>query len=160
MPRNGQWIRPLRRRAIHLRDGGVCVYCDVRVDTGEPRLATLDHVYARNDHDYRNLVTACHGCNSRRQQTPFDVWVTDKKRRKRIHDLRYRGMDPFILQARIELEIEARVTRRTLVPEDDVERIVWARIRGLVDRGALAWVEDPDEIIPEIYRQDPADVPF
>jgi hypothetical protein len=160
MPRNGQWIRPLRRRAIHLRDDWTCVYCGVRVDTGEARVATLDHVGDRDDHSYKNLVTACHRCNSIRQNTPIETWVPDPNRRRRIHERCRRDMTPFVIRARIDLEIEHRISRRTLVPEEDVERIVWARVQGLVEQGALVWSVDPNEVVPQPYRQSANDVPF
>jgi hypothetical protein len=69
---NGQgqgmnWIRPVKRLAIYLRDGFACCYCGEGIEAGS-RL-TLDHVKPHSkggvNHE-RNLVTACLRCNSAR----------------------------------------------------------------------------------------------
>lgn len=52
------------RRAIHEREGGKCFYC-LRTTTRHSRC--LDHVIPqarRGGNSYRNLVSACHDCNS------------------------------------------------------------------------------------------------
>lgn len=61
------WIRPVKRLAIYMRDGLACVYCGATVEDGA--VLTLDHVkcYAHSgDHSHTNLVTACRRCNSSR----------------------------------------------------------------------------------------------
>jgi hypothetical protein len=57
---------PARRQAIHAREGGRCFYCLGRM---KPRVRCIDHVVAqvRGGHNgYRNLVSACGECNSRK----------------------------------------------------------------------------------------------
>jgi len=69
---NGQgqgmnWIRPVKRLAIYLRDGLACCYCGEGVEDGAK--LTLDHLaphsHGGTNHE-SNLVTACHRCNSSR----------------------------------------------------------------------------------------------
>jgi hypothetical protein len=62
------WITPVRRRAIYLRDGFTCQYCGRDLHGAEPREVTLDHLVAQShtdkpDHSSSNLITACRKCN-------------------------------------------------------------------------------------------------
>lgn len=68
--RDGQgmnWIRPVKRLAIYLRDGLACVWCGATIEDGV--VLTLDHLKAQSkggsNHE-RNLVTCCGRCNSSR----------------------------------------------------------------------------------------------
>ncbi|MCY3933492.1 MAG: HNH endonuclease signature motif containing protein [Acidobacteria bacterium] len=70
------WIRREKRLAIYMRDGLACVYCGSTVED-EARL-TLDHVKPRSKGGWNhetNLVTACHQCNSRRQDRPLASFI-------------------------------------------------------------------------------------
>jgi 5-methylcytosine-specific restriction endonuclease McrA len=61
---------PEHRRAIHAREGGVCFYCLRR--TGQ-EIQCLDHVIPRaqlGPNSYRNLVSCCRECNSRKGERP------------------------------------------------------------------------------------------
>jgi len=61
------WIRPVKRLAIYLRDGLACAYCGSSVEEGAK--LTLDHVvpYSKGGTNHEsNLVTCCHKCNSSR----------------------------------------------------------------------------------------------
>lgn len=73
MNANGsKWIRPEKRWAIYLRDGGDCVYCRGVFPLGSD--LTLDHIVPRSQggtNDASNLVTVCHPCNSARQDRPL-----------------------------------------------------------------------------------------
>lgn len=67
------WIRQEKRLAIYLRDGLACVWCGQAVEDGVK--LTLDHVICHVDggsNHESNLVTACHGCNSRRGDRPVE----------------------------------------------------------------------------------------
>ena len=58
------------RLAIHARDRGLCFYCLRRVT---PPLRCLDHVVPcsqSGSNSYRNLVSCCLECNSRKGETP------------------------------------------------------------------------------------------
>lgn len=65
-----QWLRPVTRWGIYLRDGLTCLYCGVTVaelvsDRGSNFL-TLDHLQARSKggaSDPRNVMAACYECN-------------------------------------------------------------------------------------------------
>lgn len=69
---NGQgqgmnWLRPVKRLAIYLRDGLACVYCGHSLETGAK--LTLDHLkpYSKGGgNEATNLVTCCNRCNSAR----------------------------------------------------------------------------------------------
>lgn len=63
-----KWIRPVKRLAIYLRDGLQCQWCQKGVEAGAQ--LTLDHARARDQggtNNATNLFTACHRCNSQRQ---------------------------------------------------------------------------------------------
>jgi hypothetical protein len=107
----GKWIRPQKRLAIHDRDGWVCVYCGWSPDELSPvplpgRYAnhlTIDHVKpvdAGGTNDATNLITACHRCNSSRQNKTPRRWYAM---------LRGRGVDTRLVQARIR-----RLTKKPL----------------------------------------------
>lgn len=74
----GSWITPTRRLAIYLRDGFKCCYCGKDLSQVGPRDITLDHVKPQcqgGHHDTTNLITACLGCNSRRQHLPVRAFL-------------------------------------------------------------------------------------
>lgn len=57
---------PALRQAIHAREGGRCFYCMRRV---KPEVRCLDHVVPQvrgGSNSYRNLVSSCTECNSRK----------------------------------------------------------------------------------------------
>jgi len=61
---------PELRQAIHAREGGVCFYCLRRIG---PDFQCLDHVIPRaqlGPNSYRNLVSCCRECNSRKGERP------------------------------------------------------------------------------------------
>lgn len=61
------WIRPVKRLAIYLRDGLACAYCGDGVESGAK--LTLDHLKPHSQGGCNcesNLVTCCHKCNSSR----------------------------------------------------------------------------------------------
>lgn len=58
------------RQFIHARERGYCFYCLSRLNQ---RIQCLDHVVPRarrGRNSYRNLVSACVDCNSRKGETP------------------------------------------------------------------------------------------
>ena len=58
------------RRSIHDREGGVCFYCLRRIGS---ETQCLDHVIPRAQlglNSYRNLVSCCRECNSRKGDRP------------------------------------------------------------------------------------------
>lgn len=68
--RSGAWIRPELRWAVYHRDRFKCVWCAAVPLLGQ---LTLDHLYPEEDprrtHAPSGILTACHGCNSRRKHT-------------------------------------------------------------------------------------------
>jgi 5-methylcytosine-specific restriction endonuclease McrA len=85
------------RRAIHAREGGRCFYCLSRVT---PATRCLDHVVPLvkfGDNSWRNLVSCCHECNSKKKDlgaADFLRWV---RRERRLSDVelaaRFRALD-------------------------------------------------------------------
>lgn len=60
------WETPALREAIHAREGGRCFYCMRRV---KPAVRRPDHVIPQvrgGSNSYRNLVSSCMECNSRK----------------------------------------------------------------------------------------------
>ena len=63
------------RRAVHAREGGVCFYCLRRIGS---EMQCLDHVIPRAQlglNSYRNLVSCCRECNSRKGDRPADDFL-------------------------------------------------------------------------------------
>ncbi len=75
--------RPLRQ-AIHAREGGVCFYCLRRTPT---RAHCLDHVVPvakSGGNSYRNLVSCCLDCNSRKKDLPAEDFLRRLYREGRL----------------------------------------------------------------------------
>ncbi len=63
------------RRAIHQREGGVCFYCQRRIIQ---RTRCLDHVVPRaksGRNSYRNLVSCCPDCNTKKSELSAEDFV-------------------------------------------------------------------------------------
>lgn len=72
------WIRKSSRLAIYLRDGMSCCYCAATIEDGA-RL-TLDHLVPHSQggsNRPKNLVTACHKCNSVRGDRDWEEFAAD-----------------------------------------------------------------------------------
>jgi hypothetical protein len=71
------------REAIHARERGSCFYCLCRL---KPGVRCLDHVVPQSrggGNSYRNVVSCCLECNSRKGQTPagdFLRWLYRQRR--------------------------------------------------------------------------------
>jgi 5-methylcytosine-specific restriction endonuclease McrA len=75
---------PELRQAIHARDGGVCFYCIRRIG---PQMQCLDHVIPRaqlGPNSYRNLVSCCRECNSRKGERPAADFLRSLYREGRV----------------------------------------------------------------------------
>lgn len=71
------WIRPVKRLAIYIRDGFACVYCGLGVENGVS--LTLDHLKPftkGGHHDHGNLVTCCRNCNTFRGNRTWRGYVS------------------------------------------------------------------------------------
>ncbi|HXL22769.1 MAG TPA: HNH endonuclease [Candidatus Dormibacteraeota bacterium] len=72
------------RQAIHSRERGLCFYCLRKLNE---RVQCLDHVVPQVDfgrNSYRNLVSACLECNSRKGETPAPDFLRWLYRERRI----------------------------------------------------------------------------
>jgi len=70
------WIRPVKRLAIYIRDGMACCYCGLGVEDGVK--LTLDHLrpYSSGGSNVEtNLVTCCHICNSSRGKRSWKTFA-------------------------------------------------------------------------------------
>lgn len=70
------WIRPVKRLAIYLRDSLACVWCGRGIED-DIRL-TLDHYTASvegGDNAHTNLFTACVVCNSTRRHRSVEAFA-------------------------------------------------------------------------------------
>jgi 5-methylcytosine-specific restriction endonuclease McrA len=75
---------PELRQAIHAREGGVCFYCLRRIGQ---EMQCLDHVIPRaqlGPNSYRNLVSCCRECNSRKGERPAPGFLRSLYREGRI----------------------------------------------------------------------------
>ena len=82
--------RPLRR-AIHAREDGRCFYC-LRPITGKRRC--IDHVVPRarsGRNSYRNLVSCCVDCNSKKGERPAKEFLRSLYREHRLSDAEFGG---------------------------------------------------------------------
>ena len=79
----------LRRRA-HDREGGLCFYCNVCVDSfGDPfsRYApTIDHIVPKSQGGQKrsmiNVVLACYSCNNERGDMPAEEFLRMRYERR------------------------------------------------------------------------------
>lgn len=79
------------RRAIHERERGLCFYCLRRV---EPHSRCLDHVVPRarfGRNSYRNLVCACHNCNSKKKDHPAEEFLRSLFRERKLNSAELRA---------------------------------------------------------------------
>lgn len=93
--RSSKWITPVRRMAIYLRDGFSCGYCGTDLTGAPPAGVTLDHLVPRaggGTHASTNLITACAGCNFRRQDRPWFQYAPEGAK-VRIRKLRRRKLN-------------------------------------------------------------------
>jgi len=70
------WIRPVKRLAIYMRDGLACAYCGATIEGGAQ--LTLDHLkpYSKGgSNSASNLVTCCARCNSSRGNRSYRVFA-------------------------------------------------------------------------------------
>src|SRR5437899_2692868 len=75
---------PALRQAIHAREGGVCFYCLRRTPS---RAHCLDHVVPvakSGGNSYRNLVSCCLDCNSRKKDLPAEDFLRRLYRERRL----------------------------------------------------------------------------
>lgn len=75
------------RRAIHRREESHCFYCRRSV---RPRMRELDHVVpraAQGRNSYRNLVSCCRECNSRKGDRPVEDFLRELFRERRLNVL-------------------------------------------------------------------------
>lgn len=74
------------RDVIFKREGGCCFYCLKRFTKEN---YGLDHVQSRNDmgsNNYRNVVAACHSCNSAKNVMPAEDFVRSLYRKGILND--------------------------------------------------------------------------
>jgi hypothetical protein len=72
------------RQSIHARERGRCFYCLRRIPS---RVHCLDHVVPRAEsgsNSYRNLVSCCMECNSRKRERSAGDYVRWLRREKRL----------------------------------------------------------------------------
>jgi 5-methylcytosine-specific restriction endonuclease McrA len=72
-----RWITSNRRHKLYNRDNFKCVYCNSGASEGNP--LSLDHIVCRSkggNHNNKNLIVACHHCNSCRR----DMSIADFQR--------------------------------------------------------------------------------
>jgi 5-methylcytosine-specific restriction endonuclease McrA len=85
------------RKAIHAREGGLCFYCLRQISS---TMQCLDHVVPQislGANSYRNLVSCCVECNSRKGQTRAADFLRRLLRERRLtgpeFDRRLRALD-------------------------------------------------------------------
>ena len=79
------------REAIHAREGGRCFYCMRRL---RPRVRCIDHVVAQvrgGSNGYRNLVSSCSECNSRKGEQRAEDYLRWLWREGRLSGGELRG---------------------------------------------------------------------
>jgi len=75
---------PELRQAIHAREGSVCFYCLRHIG---PEMHCIDHVIPRaqlGPNSYRNLVSCCRECNSRKGERPAPDFLRALYREGRV----------------------------------------------------------------------------
>lgn len=82
---NADFLRlQVLRRAIHEREGGKCFYCLRRMSR---HTRCFDHVVPQaklGGNSYRNLVSACHDCNSKKKDHSAEEFLRSLYRERRL----------------------------------------------------------------------------
>lgn len=147
-----QWLRPITRWAIYLRDDLQCAYCRVTMreilasQTGDNFL-TIDHFLTRSrggTNDPKNLVTACYDCNMLKGRGNLRELCRAKgwnyhTTRARVRVRRNRDLEPFRQAARMALGLVPGFPRaETVRLHDWLARTQWM---GEYDQGL--WEQKP-----------------
>lgn len=74
------------REAIFRRDGGSCFYCLKRLTETNYGLDHVQPQIQKGENSYRNVVTACHSCNSLKNAIPADDFIRSLYRRGVLND--------------------------------------------------------------------------
>jgi 5-methylcytosine-specific restriction endonuclease McrA len=72
--------------ALLAREHGKCFYCFKAIT---PATCELDHVQSRingSDHRYRNIVVACHDCNTTKQETAAQDFLRSLYRKGKLSE--------------------------------------------------------------------------
>jgi hypothetical protein len=122
------WIRQTTRLAIYLRDGLACVWCGAAAEDGAQ--LTLDHLmpHARGGSNApRNLVTACHRCNSSRGKRSVPAFALA------VADYLDHGV------AALDILGHVRTTARRALPRAEARELVARRgsVAAVLKGGAL-----------------------
>ena len=127
----GAW-RPCVRAAVYERDNRRCVYCEAPVFVWQARFAaddapadaaTIDHVVPVVDgggHGYPNVVTACHACNSAKQDRTVRAFLEGRHgvgevaetHIRRVRLTRKRRFNAIVKRLRFERAVEEEIKRR------------------------------------------------
>lgn len=111
----GQWLRPITRWAIYLRDGLKCVYCQISLQellrVREGNFLTVDHMRARcrgGEPKPENLITCCYKCNQDKGRGPLSVFCRNNGYnystvRNRVCETRKKSLDAYREAARVLL---------------------------------------------------------
>lgn len=112
----GCWIRPAKRLSIYLRDGMACVWCGATVEDGAS--LGLDHVRPQSkggSNEARNLLTACHRCNSSRGSRSLPEFA------RAVAAYLNHGITPEIILAHI------KACRRRALPTNEAKTLLARR---------------------------------
>lgn len=120
------WIRPVKRLAIYLRDGLACAWCGAGIESGIT--LTLDHLKPHtkggSNHE-SNLVTCCKHCNDSRGARGQKVFaravaeyvnhgVKEEEIIGHIKRISARSVKPFMQQARDLIDSRGGFSRALL----------------------------------------------
>lgn len=74
------------REAIFRRDGGTCFYCLKRLTETNYGLDHVQPQIQKGENSYRNVVAACHSCNSLKNAIPAHDFIRSLYRRGVLND--------------------------------------------------------------------------
>lgn len=77
---------PKYREAIFKREGGICFYCLKRLTETNYGLDHVQPQIQKGKNSYRNIVAACHSCNSSKNAIPAEDFIRSLYRRGILND--------------------------------------------------------------------------
>ena len=132
-----QWLRPVTRWGLYLRDGLSCLYCGITVaeliEARGENFLTIDHLKPRccgGTSDPYNLMAACYDCNQ------------GKGRRTMTKFCRDFSLNRHTVKSRIE-----RRRRRDLGAYREAARVLLAQVPGLPGLRVADMVVDHDMLV-------------
>lgn len=103
----------VQRKALYLRAGERCAYCELDLSNAIPGASSLDHIIPQCEGGSEgpdNLVMACSACNCARGSMPVEAFASPEAL-ERIRAELAKDLAPYIVEARVIINARRRAKR-------------------------------------------------